>query len=92
MEVPFRQGNLVIYDPPYDVHDKWLRYKNNKQRFIVVRGNDRLGPCEEPFTSILVTYETYAGFDRAEIPSYKIYNLGVKAFYHAVPQYPSWEL
>jgi hypothetical protein len=88
----FRVGDSVIYRPPYPVDGLWLTYKQNKKEFVVVRGTEMANSDGEQHTTIVVTHMRYAGFDRHEIPHGKAYKLNVTAFYHAVPQHPSWEL
>jgi hypothetical protein len=92
MQPLFKVGDVVIYNPPYPVDGKWRRYQENKQEFVVVRGNEEADADGVMFSNIVVSYMTYAGLDRHEIPYGKSYQLSTKSFYHAVPQHPSWEL
>lgn len=83
----FKIGDIVVYNPPYPVDGRWLEYQRNKQEFIVVRGTG-----VEVRSTIEVTDMKYAGLERNEIPYPYVYKLNANAFYHAVPQNPTWEL
>lgn len=92
MQPIFKVGDVVVYSPPYNVDGKWRNYRDNKQEFVVARGNEEPDSDGRQHRNIVVTYMTFAGFDRDEIPYGKKYQLSVEAFYHLVPQHADWEL
>jgi hypothetical protein len=92
MSVPFRVGDIVIYNPPYPVDGKWLQFKENKKEFTVVRGDDMVDSSGDPYTTIVIADMEFVGMDRNEIPYGHSYQIGSKSFYHLVQQQPAWEV